>query len=227
MMDHRGSDQGGSLFGGAMVLVATGVVLAVAYNLAGLVSEPSFGLPWIAQPKQLQELALNEDGVAADGVPSEAAVEGFSTDISDPMGVFGFEDSEAAELIESLPSPEVAEYPLQVQMSAVKRFYDAGAALIVDARDAEDYEAGHIPGAINLPYDEFAGHYEFLETLDTGGRPIITYCSGGTCETSMNLAFDLRSVGHSKVLVFLGGYPEWEDGGLPVDQGPGPEPEVR
>jgi 3-mercaptopyruvate sulfurtransferase SseA len=35
----------------------------------------------------------------------------------------------------------------------------------------------------------------------------------------MNLAFALVQAGHKKVLVYMGGYPEWQDAGLPVERG--------
>ena len=53
-------------------------------------------------------------------------------------------------------------------------------------------------------------------------RPIIAYCGGGTCEISMGVADALIARGHRKVLVFMGGFPEWEAAGYPVVRGEGP-----
>jgi len=58
-----------------------------------------------------------------------------------------------------------------------------------------------------------------LEAFDAGGKPIIIYCGGGTCELSMNLAFALVDAGKKKVLVFMGGWPEWQASGFPVATG--------
>jgi rhodanese-related sulfurtransferase len=99
----------------------------------------------------------------------------------------------------------------------VKKFFEARAAFLIDAREPDEYAAGHIPGAISLPYDQSVTDPAKLESLDTGGKPIIIYCGGGTCEISMNLAFALIEAGHKKVLVYEGGFPEWAEAGLPVE----------
>ena len=62
-----------------------------------------------------------------------------------------------------------------------------------------------------------------LEDFDPQGRPIIVYCGGGTCELSMNLGFALVNAGQKKVLVFMGGWPEWSTSGYPIAKGATPE----
>jgi rhodanese-related sulfurtransferase len=113
--------------------------------------------------------------------------------------------------------------PIQIEISKVKAFFDAKAATIVDARDASDYAQGHIPGAINLPYDNVVTNAELLEKFDAKGKPIIVYCGGGTCELSMNLGYALVQAGQKKVLVYMGGWPEWSTSGNPIAKGPKPE----
>ena len=105
----------------------------------------------------------------------------------------------------------------------MKAFFDAKAATIVDARDPAEYAEGHIPGAVNLPYEQVATDSERLENFDAKGKPIIIYCGGGTCEISMNLGFSLVMVGKKKVLVYMGGWPEWVTSGYPVAKGATPE----
>jgi rhodanese-related sulfurtransferase len=98
-----------------------------------------------------------------------------------------------------------------------KRFYDGGNALFVDARSREDYEYGHIKGAISLPAGEFDALIdEFLEfySLNT---PIITYCSGRTCKDSHHLAQLLIYRGYENVSVFIDGFPGWEAEGYPIE----------
>jgi rhodanese-related sulfurtransferase len=117
--------------------------------------------------------------------------------------------------------PEVPDVgrPLQVQLQAVKQFWDAKAALILDAREPAEYAEGHIPGAINLPADEVIADPERLDAVDSGGRPIICYCGGGSCEVSIHLAEALvYQSGKKRVLVFMGGWPEWEAAGYPVEK---------
>lgn len=118
--------------------------------------------------------------------------------------------------------PEIPDLgrPLQVELKTAKKLFDAGAALFVDAREPDEYAEGHIAGAISLPYDQGVGDPARLESLDAGGRPIIIYCGGGNCEVSMTLAEALiYQAGKRKVLVYMGGYPEWVGAGYPVDKG--------
>jgi rhodanese-related sulfurtransferase len=124
-----------------------------------------------------------------------------------------------ADSTNDLPAIPEAERPLKVSLATVSRFVKAGAALVVDAREAEEFAAGHIPGAVNVPYDDAVRDPAPLSKLDTAGRPIIVYCSGGTCESSRLLAEMLvRDLGQRRVLVYEGGFPEWAASGEPVSR---------
>ena len=120
----------------------------------------------------------------------------------------------------SLPEIPAVGRPVQIELGALRQYFEARGAVIVDAREAWEFEEGHIPGALSLPYDEAATDPARLESLDTAGRPIITYCGGGSCELSLNLADELIYAGHPQVAVFMGGFPEWIADGLPVEAGP-------
>lgn len=124
-----------------------------------------------------------------------------------------------ADTTSDLPAIPEAERPLKVSLATVSRFVKAGAALLVDAREAQEFAEGHIPGAVNVPYEDALRDPTPLGKLDPGGRPIIVYCSGGTCESSLLLAQMLvRDFGQRRVLVYEGGFPEWAASGEPVDR---------
>jgi rhodanese-related sulfurtransferase len=99
---------------------------------------------------------------------------------------------------------------------AAKIFYD-GDTLFVDARSAEDYESGHIPGAISLPVSQFDENIESFMNQYPVDQPIITYCSGRTCEDSHQLARLLLDAGFSEVWIFIDGFPGWQAEGYPID----------
>ncbi len=122
----------------------------------------------------------------------------------------------AAPVIPDVPGP------LKLEIAALKRLYDAKAALILDAREAEEYAGGHIAGALSLPYNDAMADPERVKGLVPGERAIVVYCSGGICELSMDLAKLLVRSGKRKVLVYEGGYPEWQTAGYPVAQGANP-----
>ena len=98
-----------------------------------------------------------------------------------------------------------------------RQIFDGGNILFVDARTRLDYEDGHIPGAISLPIGEFDELIDsFLDQHDIE-QPIVTYCSGRTCEDSHILAQLLMDFGYIDVKVFIDGYPGWEAEGYPVE----------
>jgi len=87
----------------------------------------------------------------------------------------------------------------------------------VDARTRDNYDNGHIPGAVSLPVGQFDALIDtFLDQHDIE-QPIVTYCSGRTCEDSHNLAQLLTDFGYADVKVFIDGYPGWEAEGYPVE----------
>ncbi len=98
-----------------------------------------------------------------------------------------------------------------------RELYDSGEYIFVDARSPEDYEEGHIKGAVSLP----VGHFEekiaaFMENYPPEAS-IVTYCSGRTCEDSHHLAEFLLEFGYDKVNVFIDGFPGWEAEGHPIE----------
>jgi rhodanese-related sulfurtransferase len=195
---------------GVVTIVVVGVALGVAFNWLGLASRPAWGIPWIGEDRLAGLEGLDE--VVAPRVEPEPV--GGYTEISDPMAV-GLGGGLA-----DLPEVPELDRPVQIRMDAVKRLFDAGAVLIVDAREPDEYAAGHIAGALSMPFDEATAEPERLEGLDTGGRPIVTYCGGGTCEVSLGLAWELIAAGQTRVVVYVGGYGEWAEAGHPVEQGP-------
>jgi rhodanese-related sulfurtransferase len=108
---------------------------------------------------------------------------------------------------------------IEIKLTTVKKFFDAGAAVLVDAREAPEYAEGHVPGALSLPFDDVVANPALLGAVKGADRPIIIYCGGGDCELSRNLAANMLAEGIRKVLVFTGGFQEWRDAGYPVERG--------
>ena len=210
-----GTERGVVLWQGIVTIVLAGCALGLLQNALVRHVDSKSGLAWRYEPPKIDSLDSVADGSASAGdTPSARAAAPSAPDMNDPLGL-------GAASAGSFDVPDVAR-PLQIQISRVKQFYDAGAATIVDARDAPEYADGHIPGAINLPYDEVVTDPERLEQFDPKGKPIIVYCGGGTCELSMNLGFALVNAGKKKVLVFMGGWPEWSTSGNPIAKGAAP-----
>jgi len=99
---------------------------------------------------------------------------------------------------------------------AMMRFQSKN-TIFLDARYAADFEAGHIKGAVNLPWEEYEEYApQILPTLPKE-EEIIAYCDGTECETSLLLARELIDSGYTNVSVFFGGWQEWQDAGLSLE----------
>lgn len=103
------------------------------------------------------------------------------------------------------------------------RLLHARGAPFLDARRSKVYAEGHIAGARSFPVWEadidarVKGLFE--EGLDQSA-PLVVYCSGGNCEDSHMLAQRLYMVGFDNVLVYLGGFPDWEGTGGAIEKDP-------
>ncbi len=96
------------------------------------------------------------------------------------------------------------------------QLHAGGMVLFIDARTAADYRAGHIPGALSLPMGAFDRRIDALQSQYAQSHPIVTYCSGRSCQDSHTLAQRLFEAGYENVSVFIDGYPGWLAEGYPI-----------
>jgi len=98
-----------------------------------------------------------------------------------------------------------------------KSLFDSGQVLFVDARSHEDFNDGHIKGAVSLPVGQYDDRIDAFSKLHHLERPIVTYCSGRTCEDSHHLAQLLMERGYLNISVMIDGFPGWEAEGYPIE----------
>jgi rhodanese-related sulfurtransferase len=87
-----------------------------------------------------------------------------------------------------------------------------GLVTVIDVRPPEEYSAGHLAGAINVPLDEIKNQPGALQP----GREVVAYCRGPFCVLSFEAVAQLRKQG-LKARRLETGYPEWKVAGLPVE----------
>lgn len=87
----------------------------------------------------------------------------------------------------------------------------AGDAVIVDTRPLSEYEAGHIEGAVSMPYDQLQSRLRELPK----GKNYVAYCRGPYCVYA-DQAVEVLRAGGRKASRLLAGFPEWKAAGLPV-----------
>lgn len=87
----------------------------------------------------------------------------------------------------------------------------ANDVVAIDVREAEDYKKGHIPGAINLPHD----NWDTYEGLRKDALNVL-YCYTQTCHLAANAAVQFAAKGFS-VMEMDGGFAAWKDNDLEIE----------
>jgi len=86
-----------------------------------------------------------------------------------------------------------------------------GLVTLLDVRPEDEFAAGHLPHAINIPLRELARRLRHLPR----NKEIVAYCRGPYCVLAFEAVALLRDRGF-KVRRLEDGYPEWKAAGLPV-----------
>ena len=89
-----------------------------------------------------------------------------------------------------------------------------GIVTVLDVRPPEEYAAGHLPGAVNIPLAELEAHLDQLPE----DQAVVAYCRGPHCVLAFDAVEQLRQKGFNARRLD-GGLPEWRLEGLPVEQG--------
>jgi rhodanese-related sulfurtransferase len=110
-----------------------------------------------------------------------------------------------AENSESTNVPSISADELHAQRESGK------APSVIDVRTPDEYASGHIPGAVNIPFDQVAQRIDELETP----QGVVLYCMIGPRARKGESA--LLAAGYEKVFHLEGGFAAWQAAGLPVE----------
>lgn len=100
----------------------------------------------------------------------------------------------------------------EVTREQVLEMLATGKPIVIDVRPAEEYAAGHIPGARSVPFGELAGQASALR----GRHEVIAYCRGAYCVMAHDAVRLLASAG-VPARRLQDGMLEWRAAGLPVE----------
>ncbi len=94
----------------------------------------------------------------------------------------------------------------------MRRLANGASPLVIDIREREEFEQGHVPGAIFIPRGFLELRIE--QHAYDPDTPIVLYCAGGV--RSALAARNLQEMGYSHVELLIGGFGGWKSAGLPV-----------
>jgi molybdopterin/thiamine biosynthesis adenylyltransferase/rhodanese-related sulfurtransferase len=83
---------------------------------------------------------------------------------------------------------------------------------LVDIREQDEWDEGHIPGAVHIPRGNLESRVE--ATVPDKERPVLLYCAGGS--RSAFAAKTLEELGYERVSSLAGGYTDWKRNGHPT-----------
>lgn len=88
-----------------------------------------------------------------------------------------------------------------------------GLVTVLDVRPPEEYAAGHLPGAVNVPLAQLEEQFDELEP----DHEVVAYCRGPHCILAFEAVARLREHGFTAHRL-EDGFPEWRLAGLPVEE---------
>lgn len=96
----------------------------------------------------------------------------------------------------------------------LRRIRTGERVVILDVRPADEYEAGHLPGAVSIPLEELERRLTELPRK----AEVVAYCRGPYCAFAPEAVRELRARGY-RALPLEDGLPEWSAAGLPLEHG--------
>ena len=101
-----------------------------------------------------------------------------------------------------------------VTLKELRRLMRDDEVTVLDVRPREEYEAGHIPGALSVPVAELGRRLRDIPK----GREVVAYCRGPYCVYSLEAVTLLRRRGY-RARRADEGFPDWRAEGLPIASG--------
>ena len=84
---------------------------------------------------------------------------------------------------------------------------------IVDVREREEWDEGHLPGAVHVPRGHLESRIE--SAAPDKSRPVLVYCAAGN--RSAFAAKTLEELGYEHVVSLAGGFTDWKRNGNPFE----------
>ena len=111
--------------------------------------------------------------------------------------------------------------PLEIAAQLHERAMMGEPIWFLDARLRDDFDEGHIAGALFMAHTHVSSG-EGLDELMSFSPPeandlIVIYCTGGDCQASEDTAILLEAAGYANIAIMAAGFDEWAAAGLPTE----------
>ncbi|MBA2536825.1 MAG: molybdopterin-synthase adenylyltransferase MoeB [Actinobacteria bacterium] len=100
----------------------------------------------------------------------------------------------------------------EIDAHTARERLDEDPPALLDVREQNEWDEGHIPGAVHVPRGFLESKIEIA--VPDRSQPVIVYCSGGN--RSAFAAKTLEELGYEDVASLAGGFTDWKRNGLPV-----------
>jgi adenylyltransferase/sulfurtransferase len=111
----------------------------------------------------------------------------------------------------------------EVDSSRARDLIDSGEPVVVDVREQDEWDEGHIPGSVHIPRGHLESRIE--RAAPDPSQPVLLYCSAGN--RSAFAAKTLEEMGYEDVVSLAGGFTDWKRNGYPIELQPGLEAPQR
>ncbi len=101
----------------------------------------------------------------------------------------------------------------EVDASRARELIDSGDPLVLDVREQDEWDEGHVPGAIHIARGNLESRIE--RAAPDRARPMVVYCAAGN--RSAFAAKTLEELGYEDVVSLSGGFTDWKRNGFPVE----------
>jgi rhodanese-related sulfurtransferase len=101
-----------------------------------------------------------------------------------------------------------------VGTAEVTRLINRENAVLLDVREAKEYEGGRLPNAIHIPLSQLGSRAQELAKM--AARPVVAYCATG--RRSRIAAAALTRVGFKQLYSLHGGVEAWKKDSLPLEK---------
>ena len=103
----------------------------------------------------------------------------------------------------------------RITIDEVKALMAKNQVILVDVRDPQSFADGHMPGALNVPFDHIPN---YVDDWKKDARLLVTYCACTNETTAARAVVDMNAFGITNAKALLGGWNEWVKRGERVEK---------